>query len=115
MHQGQEDADVDAHQAPGLRIRSCASGFDHQAFRTIINHADPNSHARSAELLARYSDLLLRKGGRVSQTDQELDHHLSQTVRNALTTALRRTTDAGGPEPTRRVTDAGPAKSRRVG
>ena len=31
--------------------------------------------------MARYCDLLLRKGGRLGQTDRELDDRLAKTVR----------------------------------
>ena len=40
-----------------------------------------NPSAKAAELVSRYTDLLLRKGGRLGQTDRELEDRLSQTVR----------------------------------
>ena len=62
--------------APERRARS-----RRQSFRQIVNNTTRNPHARSAEIIARYTDIILRKGAKGTGVDRDVDQQLAQTVR----------------------------------
>lgn len=55
-----------------------------KAFRTVVNDTATNSAARSPEVMARYTDTLLRKKQKTGLTEAEIEDRLTRVVRHYL-------------------------------
>ncbi|KAG0230091.1 Cullin-2 [Mortierella sp. GBA43] len=51
-----------------------------KAFRTIVNDTSTNSAARSPEVMAKYTDIMLRKKQKTGLTESEVEDRLAQVV-----------------------------------
>jgi hypothetical protein len=52
-----------------------------KAFRTIVNDTATNTAARSPEVIARYTDTMLRKKQKTGLSESEIEDKLSRVVR----------------------------------
>lgn len=53
-----------------------------KAFRTIVNDTATNAAARSPEVMARYTDTMLRKKQKTGLSEVEIEDRLSRVVSN---------------------------------
>lgn len=51
-----------------------------KAFRTIVNDTATNAAARSPEVMARYTDTMLRKKQKTGLSESEIEDRLSRVV-----------------------------------
>ena len=51
-----------------------------KAFRSIVNDTSTNSAARSPEVMARYTDIMLRKKQKTGLTESEVEDRLARVV-----------------------------------